>query len=392
MAEIKITASVTSSKLVNLYNIYINQSQEENVKLTIPIKIDKYRFGLLADFLKFIITLNNKTQIAVLKINGKADDLDSLYDQEYAYPIISLLWNSTKFVDKDGQDIKYILRDKQNIFFTKMNSLLKIKGNKYILINTDHLPESKGSIKLLESVNGFNVNENQVVNGIAKIINNYVLTLNKNNKNEIRGIVDDVSSVVYELLKNTYEWGKTRSDLVELSSSIRGLYIRFHNNNNNKAIEEYKNTPLEEFLKHPLVLNNCINESGQMYYLEIMVFDSGVGFIDRFTPRDCYGDLEIIKKCLIKNQTSSKSILKTKKGLGLDRILNILNGKGFIRIDTDKYSVCRDLIKDNYKPIDVNNLSELVLDDWNKTNFSYFQLVKPSGTFISIMYPFKSMQ
>src|SRR5690606_16695332 len=128
-----------------------------------------------------------------------------------AYPIISLLWNTSNFIDKNNLDIKPLLRDKQNDFFRIMNSLSRIKGNKYILTNTDHLSKNRGLIRLLENPDGFNDNEDQITNGIKRILNNNVLKFNKNNKIEFESIIKEVGEIVYELAKNTYEWGKTDS-------------------------------------------------------------------------------------------------------------------------------------------------------------------------------------
>ena len=390
MNEIKILKSVTPTKLKNIYQKYLNQPNLSDTTLIIPNSINKYTFGLLADLLKLVITLNAKSTIKTLKIDTDVETLDEIYDQEYAYPIISLLWNTAIFVDKNNLDIKETLREKQNIFFIKMNTLSRIKGNKYILTNTDHLSKNRGLIRLLENSDGFNDDEDQITNNIKRILENNVLTFNKNNRTEFENITQDIGAIIYELAKNTYEWGKTDSNLIEIPSSIRGIYFRFHINNNDKIKEEFKDTPLEQFFKHPYIVEKCINEQGKIYYLEILVFDSGVGFIERFNAKENLDDLSIIKKCLIKNQTSSTSNLKSKKGIGLDRILNILDHKGFVRITTDKYCVYRDLIKDNYKPIDLNNLNELKLDDWNYKNFNTTGKVRSQGSYISILYPFNS--
>ncbi len=60
-----------------------------------------------------------------------------------------------------------------------MNSFSNIKGNKYLLVNTDHLPKEKGLIKLLENTNGFNDDEEKITNKISKVLSDYVLTFNK---------------------------------------------------------------------------------------------------------------------------------------------------------------------------------------------------------------------
>src|SRR5690606_15883684 len=109
---------------------------------------------------------------------------------------------------------------------------------------------------------------------------------------------------------------------------------------------------LEQFFTHPKLLQQSTNDNQQIYYLEILVFDSGIGFVEKFGKENGVSDIDIIKKCLIKNQTSSNTNMKTKKGKGLDRILNILDGKGFLRITTDRYYLYRDLIKNKYEPVD----------------------------------------
>lgn len=390
MTEIIIPKSITPVKLDELYYKYLLEQTFNVVSVRIPGSINKYTFGILAELLKFIITLNSKSSIAEVILDIDKKELDDFYDQEYSYPIVSLLWNTSIFLDKNSENIKNELRERQNAFFFRMNSLEKMKGSKYILINTDHLSKSSGLVRLFENANGFNDDEAQIKNSVKRILNNYVLILNKNNKSEFEEIVEDVGAIVYELVKNTYEWGKTDRDLIEIPASIRGVYFRFHVSDSDKIVKDFENTPIEEFFKHRYILENCINDQNRIYYLEMLVFDSGVGFIDRFLPSEQLNDIDIIKKCLVKNQTSSTSNLKSKKGIGLDRILNILNLKGLLRISTDKYCVYRDLIKDKYEQIDVSRLQNLKLEDWKGKDFKIDDNIKSQGTYISILYPFKS--
>jgi hypothetical protein len=391
MTEIRIPKNITPNKLNKLFDDSLIRKDLSNITLSIPNSINKYTFGLLANLLKLVITLNKKSSIKTLKIDIDHENLENFYDQEYAYPIVSLLWNTSNFIDKNLNEIKPKLRELQNKYFIKMNGLSRFKGNKYILTNTDHLSRNSGLIKLFENSNGFNDNEEQITKSVKKILNNYVLTFNKNNLTEIDNIIDDIGAIIYELAKNTYEWGKTDSQNIDLPSSIRGIYFRFHKNNKEKISQEFKDTPLETYFKQNYILNECTNGLNQVYFLEILVFDSGVGFIEKFNKKDSLTDLEIIKKCLIKNQTSSITNLKSKKGLGLDRILNILNKKGFVKITTNKYSVYRNLIKDNHKPTNIDDLDSLILEDWNKNDFKTKNMINATGSHISILYPFKSI-
>src|SRR5690606_26044726 len=97
-------------------------------------------------------------------------------------------------------------------------------------------------------------------------------------------------------------------------------------------------------------------------------------------------DVGVIKECLIRNNTTAKGLNKSEKGKGLDRILKTLDGKGFLRIRTDKYSVYRDLIQDRY--LKTSKIDDIVLCDW-KTNASdtFKEMQYASGTVITIIYP-----
>tara|TARA_R110002033_G_scaffold59560_5_gene109488 strand:+ start:1990 stop:3153 length:1164 start_codon:yes stop_codon:yes gene_type:complete len=387
MTEIKIIKHTTPKHLTETYN-KISDFIDEPITLLIPSDLAQYRFGLLADILKLIITLNSKCDIKIVKLDFDSSELDKFYEQEYSYPLVALLWNTTVFVDKEGKNIKSLLRDKQNEFFKKMNSFEKFKGNKHIWVNTDHLSKSKGLIRLLENSNGFNDDEEKITYTIKKILTKNILTFNKQNLTEVEDILEDIGAIIYELTKNTFEWGRTDANFVEIPSSVRGAYLRFHINKKEKITEEYIGTPIAAFFDHKSIETESLNHLKQVYYLEILVFDSGVGFIDKFHQKDETDDLSIIKKCLIKNQTSSTSNLKSKKGIGLDRILKILDKKGFLKISTDRYSVYRDLIKDKYEPVKNNNLKDLVLEDWNQDGFK--NQIKAQGSYISILYPFKN--
>jgi hypothetical protein len=385
MIEIKIPKNISPSQLNNIQKKYFTKPTSLEIRLTLPNGISKYSYGLLADLLCLVITLNSRHVIKTLKIDARQTELDGLYDHEYFYPIVSLLWNTTSFVDKDFNDIKGILREKQNSFFLKMNALHKMKGNKFLLTMSDHLP---GYIRLLENENGFNDDESQIIKNFNKILEDNILTFNQTNLSEIAEIKNHIGEIIYELSKNTEEWGKTDVNSVAFPCSIRGVYLRFHRNNHEKLITEYQNTPLKAYFNRPELTTHGLNSLNEFCYLEIMIFDSGSGFIDKYFSEKPLSDLETIKMCLIKHQTAATSNLKSKKGLGLDRILNILDKKGFLRICTDKYCVYRDMVKHNYEPIAKEDLNSLILEDWYNDNFNSSKY-KIQGSFINILYPFK---
>ena len=184
MTEIKIIKNTTPKHLEDIYN-KINSYKDVSIGLLVPSEFSQYRFGLVADILKLIITLNSTSKIKSLRLNFDLNDLDKFYEQEYSYPIVSLLWNTSLFLDSDKNNIKSLLRNKQNEFFSKMNSFEKFKGNKHIWVNTDHLSQGKGLIRLFENANGFNDDEEKITSSIKRILVENVLTFNKQNLREI---------------------------------------------------------------------------------------------------------------------------------------------------------------------------------------------------------------
>ncbi|MDR0229892.1 MAG: hypothetical protein LBI72_12640 [Flavobacteriaceae bacterium] len=390
MTEIKFLKNTSSRKINSFYKEFrIHEERNQSFTIIMPSEFTTYRFGLLSDLLRLIITINSKHNIKKVIFDLDKGDIDSVYKQDYTYPIISLLWNDTIFEDNKNNNIKAELRTKQNEFFLKMNSLEKFKGSKYLLSHTDHLSQNNGLIKFLEDSNGFNDDEELIKEVVKKILLENVLTFNKSNSKELINDINHIGEIIYELSKNTFEWGKTDNFMRPISSSIRGIYFRFHTNSFEKLIDDFSNTPIESFFNQEYITTNCIQELNKIYYLEILVYDSGLGFIEKFNNSDNLSDIDIIKKCLIKNQTSSNSNLKSKKGLGLDRILNILDKKGFLKIMTDKYIVYRDLIKDNYSNTSNSEISKLKLDYWDKKDFDKNSNEKCEGSFISILFPFK---
>ena len=91
MIKISIPKNITPRKMEILYRKHINNEVEGVINLKMPGSLNKYTFGLLGDLLKFIITLNNKSNIQTLELDVDNENLNNFYDQEYAYPVVSLL-------------------------------------------------------------------------------------------------------------------------------------------------------------------------------------------------------------------------------------------------------------------------------------------------------------
>jgi len=165
--------------------------------------------------------------------------------------------------------------------------------------------------------------------------------------------------------------------------------IKFYKKTRQKLVDEFKSQKgITTFFKSDTLKENSIKE---LYFLEIDVFDSGIGFVRKYkslNPSENLTDIDIIKKCLIKHNTSAKGLEKDDKGIGLDRILTILDGKGFLRIKTGNNTVYRNLISNPYKKIKKDSVKNMELFDWkNNSNEVYTNYPYAEGSVITIIYP-----
>ena len=97
-------------------------------------------------------------------------------------------------------------------------------------------------------------------------------------------------------------------------------------------------------------------------------------------------DIDIIKRCLMLHMSSAKGLNKDEKGFGLDEILKILDGKGFLRIKTNRRCIFRNMITHPYRKVDKEQ--DLDLFDWDLNSRSkYSELSNAAGACVTILYP-----
>lgn len=391
MAIIRIKSTTKLSDMDALYGQLSEAiASSDDIDVQLPKSIARNFFGITSGLIQFIASWLQYSNARNLYIDIDPADIESInvmYEEEFFFPIIALAWNDVTILNLEGLRLRPILRDYQNDFTRKMRKIQSMKGEKMLLVNLDHFTNSTGLLPLFEDAKSFTITEEELRNSLRTPILSEILKLNRSSRDDFATVYDDMIGIVYELMKNTYEWGRKDKFGVPISPSVRGVYIRFFKKNRTKLIEEYSaENVINKYFKFDRIKNNHLN---QVYFIEISVFDSGKGFIDMFVndTDEPLNDVEIIKKCLIKNQTSSISFLKADKGIGLDRILSILNKKGLFRIRTDKYCLYRDLIENPYEEIGKENFRQMQLLDWNSQSDQFSNLFKASGSNISILYP-----
>lgn len=393
MFQIKINKNIKLDEVEQLYTqLYHHIKLDIVVDVLLPVELDSSYIGIVPSLYQFVFTWMryNKSGKLLLEISKPdATNYEVLYENELIFPLVCLVWNKNEVFDKTGKiNLRRYLKNYNTIYFDRMKAVTAQKNWKLLLTNFDHLSEDYGILPCFE-VNGlFTANETSLSNNLKGGIQQ-LLSYSKDAQKSYNEIKVHLMSIVYELMKNTYEWGSKDEYNVPLDPSLRGLLVKFYKKTRRKLVEEFKSHKgLSTYFSSDALKENAVSE---IYFLEIDVFDSGVGFVKKYkslNPSEKLSDMDIIKKCLIKHNTSAKGLEKDDKGIGLDRILNILDGKGFLRIKTANNNVYRNLISNPYKKIERESVADMELFDWkNNSNEIYTNYPHVEGSIITIIYP-----
>jgi hypothetical protein len=361
----------------------------DKLDLALPAKISVHVPGTSVAIIQLCSTWIRFKERGKLIINVKdVSELteDVFMETEYLFPVIMLSWLSTPITERTGQvDIKQSLRDTIARIRSKMVRAEAMKGWKILLTSIDHFPPDKGMIPAYETISTFINNEKTLAGNFGPAFQQ-MLSYSTDSYDRFRYLEKDFVAIIKELLKNTYEWARTDANNSKLTPNIRGIFIKFHKKKRVTFQEEYRRElGLRAYFENQALQENSTNE---LYILEISVYDSGVGFVDKYYSPDknSLNEIDIIKRCLTLHTTSSRSIEKDEKGIGLDRTLEILSKKGFFKIRTGSSSLYRNLITHPHKP-GVKD-SDIDLYDWeSQSNIDFKKHAKVSGASITILYP-----
>lgn len=372
------------------------KSLEEKLKsinnddLWLSFNININEFGLTGALVQFVTTWFNKTKTTDAKIVldfDLDDQIEKFYELDFFFPSIVYCW-SRQIQSKSGKDIKAILKQHNEVSHKKMQSNVSGGGPKLSLSCFDHLSVKKGLLNVFYNGDEFISNEVEFDFVFDKSLNK-VLTVNKEqNINNFRPIRDDLVSIIYELIKNTDDWAKTDLKGKPLPASTRGLFMKVHRQTLKTYTEKFsKNVGLENYFNSNKLESN---NKGEVNFLELSIYDSGIGYVKRYNDNDngigIYQQVETVKKCLTKNVTSAQGIEGTKKGLGLEKILNLLRGKGFFMLRTENVFLFKDL-----SSLEVEDQIDLTLFDWISNTNNYTKLESVTGAVVSIVYPLSNL-
>ena len=389
---IKIPQNISISKIYSLYSEF-ESTDEEIVDIELPKKNENMEFGILFSFLQFLATWLRSTKSGklILPIDSENEkEVEEeveiyMHDNEIVYPSIVLSWEK-EIISRTGKKLKNILKKPSKKYFNKMD-FFELKGMIAPIYCFDHDKSNRGLSRHLynkrdlvsEDFLGFNLHR-----AFTKICgHNYKVT-----RKSIRDNYDSFSAIIHELFANTHDHAKTNELGNNLYPNIRAILLKFHKKPAKKFLETYKDHKgLINFFKSDFKVNN----QNDIYLIEISILDSGPGIVKRYKGVSGYDfpidrEVELIKECLYRHNTSEEGLGGEVKGIGLDRVLRTIDGKGFVRIKSGRADVFRDMKNNQYTHHD--RASKITLNDWKSNSISEFTVNSPvQGTLISIFYP-----
>lgn len=381
------------TNIQSLEQAYNELSKNNSVDITISKGLSAADFGLVPAIIQFFATWYNKTTNSKIILDIKAEsELSEFYEADYLFPSIVYCW-SREITDKQGKDLKPLLKLQNQVKHDKMKRQTEGGGPKVLLSCFDHLSVKNGLLNAFYTDGIFISNELLFDFAIGKSIkqatslNHILRTAN------ITPVYEDIIAIIYELMKNTDDWGKTDEFNKPLNPNTRGLFLKLHRRTRESFATGFENN--KGLKKYFSVENFEANAQDELYFLELSVYDTGIGFVKRNLGEsqqelNAAEQVEIIRKCLVRNNTTATGIDRGIKGQGLDRIMKILDNKGLFWLRTQNVSIFRNLRENRYKEDTKSN--DIVLFDWfNNSSSNFSGLDSAQGSVITLVYPISNI-
>ncbi|QQL51212.1 hypothetical protein [Mucilaginibacter ginkgonis] len=386
------------TSLNSLEDAYEKLGADNSVDIKISKSFSNDDFGLTPAIIQFFATWyhSNSGKIIfdiktedVSNVNSELSDkyLSDFYRLDFLFTCVVYCW-IRPIEDIEGRNIKPLLRLQNESHHRKMRRQ-QINGFQAILACFDHLGNQKGLLNAFYTDDEFIDNEIDFDRAIDKSLRQ-VTSLNVQLQlSNFAPVRQDVIDVIFELVKNTNDWARADINERPLTPNSRGLYLKTHRRTKASFLDIYHEyAGLNGFFTSNYFETNSNNE---LYFLEISVFDTGVGYVNRFTKRPTNDfsteeQVEVIKECMLVNNTSATGLTGKSKGKGLDRIMRTLNDKGFFWLRTGNVSVFRNLIQNHYKPDGL--VTDIQLYDWREnSNDRFTPLFLVKGTVATLIFP-----
>lgn len=378
----KIPSIMTNESLESLYD---GLDTEE---VNLPRTFKKLRLGLLPRISQFFITLlkhHSDTSIKFFQLDVHDNEgiNDLLADPQSLTAILMAENVFGKSIEKERMELKSRLNKSLQ---ERLDKSIYKEGHRLQLFAVDHsarkyaypscfyLPEGTMSLKQSEFYSKL---LERFINSCAKGSN---LTTEEK---------DSLGELLFELVENTDQHGKSDFTSAHSERSVRGLIVDYKLITGNQQSQTIggENTVITEYLE------GIRDKNRTVHLLEISIFDSGTGIAESLknsVPLDISNinyEAQVISKSFAKGITSKSNPIGY--GRGLHNVRKVLSDrKGFVSIRTGRVSLYRDFNKNDLNEKDVEQLS--LFDEVNRTaSKNYTELKAVEGLAYSILVPIK---
>ncbi len=388
--KLKIKRNITLQYINELNQLVY--SSEEALDIELPKTLKRNSFAVIPSFIQFFATVIRKSRCAKLILPfSSEDELTDYIRQEFVYPITVLAWN-VDIKDKSDIDIKSKMAVISQDYFTRLE-FLKIKVLRSLPIYSfDHDYVKRGLSRFFYKSDYSLVELDQLEFNLFPIFKKLSLAHNvRDNRNTLSPILPDLTEIIYELFKNTHEHGRTNIEGGYYFPSARSVTVRMLRRKKSDYLSD-EEIPIS--VKEYFANNLPLTEQSDFIMLEVSVFDSGPGLACRYAKTSDLSsytleeELNITKECLLKHRTSSDAYLSAVKGEGLDKVMQLLDKKGFLKIRTGRLNLFRNFISDPYE--ESAKVEEIVLKDYTNNDLNYVEHPHVSGTLHTFYYPIGS--
>lgn len=395
--EMKIEQSF-ALKDVEVSNLEIRTHSHE--LLLLPRKFDNKDFFIVASLIQSISSWLRKNltgklvvPFTTLELEQRGETLGEFMNDEVIYTSLLMAW--PRVIDSQGLSATKHLRHYTSKTALALNgpvdnSWRPLKGHAVILPCFDHFSADGGLLNSFYHGGSIYVDDAFDLSPFSSRLSKLLKSVNYTvGVNTFRSNFNDLIKIVYELILNTHDWARTDENNKRLFPNTRGVYMRIFKAPPKSIQAQNKNFPsIQTFFAAP---DFHLNSNGELYAIEISVFDSGPGLVNRFLGRNADDltvseQVKVIKKCLTRHTTSAKGQRSIVKGVGLDRVMSTLNTKGFLRIRTGSACVYRNMRTNPYA--EVVQSEDIELFDWRTgLDSDYSDLPRANGTVVSLIYP-----
>ncbi len=360
------------------------QSAEHDFELQIPSNVSHSFAGGEASFAQALCTWAKlqTTRKLITFAKGPEDPQIKKVAQLF-YGLVAAL-DADSITDNQGDSVIASIRIealKRLKALQAPNPFEQSSGNQFQILCADHLGYSHP--ELLYTINSDGqrrMRSRKEFQYIAKQIFRY-LVQSRFEESWHREITVSLGTMLYEIFKNTEDHGMRDANRNRIMHSMRGVHARFHAvapSNLEKIAQGY-----EPFQKYASGLQPDPSHK-QITFMEITVFDSGLGFaptwlkqpLDTILPSQ---ELAAVRECFDLGKSSKQH---DGYGQGLPQVIRALRqSKGFFRLRTGRLSL--------YSNFSLPRDSDegLNLELWSR-NGSYV-LAPVAGALITLIIPLR---